>query len=261
MDDIRKKVFISYSWTVQEGVLELAQRLIANGVDVVLDVYCLKEGNDKYAFMEQSVNDPTIDHVLIICDKSYTDKANERAGGVGSETVIITPEIYSQSKQEKFIPVVFERNEDGKSYCPHYIKSRLYIDLSNSNRYESGYEKLLRDIYEKPLFKKPPLGRKPEWLENDMVDLSAIRNVIKQVNGYSGNNQTKADFLLRKAADEFVVTAKQYALPEGKPKDEGLLIAIDQYKYYRDLFVDYCEALIYSELPLSDTIANLFVYN
>ena len=85
-----KKVFISYSWAVQERVVELAERLIANGIDVVLDVYDLKEGQDKYAFMEQSVNDDTIDRVLIICDKTYAEKEKNREGGVGDETVIIS---------------------------------------------------------------------------------------------------------------------------------------------------------------------------
>ena len=99
-----KKVFISYSWKVQEKVIELAERLISNGIDVILDVYDLKEGQDKYAFMEQSVNDPSVDKVLIICDRSYMEKANDRSGGVGDETVIISPEIYGQMKQEKFIP-------------------------------------------------------------------------------------------------------------------------------------------------------------
>ena len=105
-----KRVFISYSWAVQERVIELAERLIANGIDVVLDVYDLKDGYDKYAFMEQSVNDESIDHVLIICDKTYTEKANSRSGGVGDETVIITPQIYQNVKQEKFIPVIFEKD-------------------------------------------------------------------------------------------------------------------------------------------------------
>lgn len=68
MRDGNKKVFISYSWAVQERVIELAERLIANGIEIILDVYDLKDGNDKYAFMEQSVNDPSVDHVLIICD-------------------------------------------------------------------------------------------------------------------------------------------------------------------------------------------------
>lgn len=263
MDEKNKKVFISYSWAVQEQVIELAERLIANGVEVILDVYDLKDGNDKYAFMEQSVNDPTVDHVLIVCDKTYTEKANNRTGGVGDETVIITPEIYGNTAQKKFIPVILEKDEYGKAYCPAYIKSRIYIDLSNETSYESEYEKLLRDIYNKPKFRKPALGKRPEWLENESVDLSAIRDLIKQVRGYTGSNQVKADFLLRKATDEFVVAAKQYVVPQDKPLEEAFLMIIDQEKGFRDLFIDYCEALIYSGLSLVDTVAPLFekLYN
>ena len=41
------KVFISYSWTTTQHQLlvkEWADRLIADGIDVVLDIYDLKEG-------------------------------------------------------------------------------------------------------------------------------------------------------------------------------------------------------------------------
>ena len=72
------KVFISYSWSSDRLVLELAQRLISHGVDVVLDKWELKEGQDKYAFMERCVNDPDITKVLIICDRVYAQKANNR---------------------------------------------------------------------------------------------------------------------------------------------------------------------------------------
>ena len=47
------------------AVIELAQRLISHGVDVVLDKWELKEGQDKYAFMERCVNDPDITKVCI----------------------------------------------------------------------------------------------------------------------------------------------------------------------------------------------------
>ena len=50
------KVFISYSWSSQEHqilVKSWAEQLIADGVEVILDIYDLKEGNDKYAFMER----------------------------------------------------------------------------------------------------------------------------------------------------------------------------------------------------------------
>ena len=254
-----KTVFISYSWTVQGKVIELAERLMASGIDVILDVYDLKEGQDKYAFMEQSVNNPAVDRVLIICDKTYKEKADNRAGGVGDETVIISPEIYGKSKQEKFIPVAVEADEDGHAYIPAYIRSRIYIDLTTEDdRYESEYEKLLRNIYEAPLFKKPALGKKPEWLEQDVIDLSVIRDLIKQVRGYTGGNAAKAEYLLRKTADEFLSAAKQYQVPENVPFDEGLLTAIDQTKSFRDLFLDYCEGLIYSGLPVANTLAGIF---
>ena len=102
MSENTRKVFISYSWAVQDRVVELAERLVANGVDVVLDVWDLMPGHDKYAFMEQSVNDQTVNKVLIICDKTYTEKADARQGGVGDETVIISPEIYGKVRQEIF---------------------------------------------------------------------------------------------------------------------------------------------------------------
>lgn len=259
MSDNVKKVFLSYSWTAQERVIELAERLISNGIDVILDIYDLKEGQDKYAFMEQSVNAADIDRVLIICDKTYTEKANDRSGGVGDETVIISPEIYASVTQEKFIPVIFEVDENGKAYCPNYIKSRIYIDLSTEDdQYESEYEKLLRNIYDKPLYKKPAIGTKPEWLENDTVDLSSIRDVVKQIRGYTGDNMVKADFLIRKAMDEFVICAKRYVPPEYKLAKESMLKTIDLTKPYRDLFIDYCEALIYATLPINEILPSLF---
>ena len=47
------KVFISYSWSTpkhQQKVIQWAERLISDGVDVVLDVFDLKEGHDKFHF-------------------------------------------------------------------------------------------------------------------------------------------------------------------------------------------------------------------
>ena len=213
------KIFISYSWTNSERVLELAERLMVNGVEVIIDKWDLKEGQDKYAFMEQSVTDETVDKVLIICDKSYTEKANQRTGGVGDETAIISPEIYGRMRQEKFIPIVFEVDADGNPYLPAYIKSRIYINLSDDFNYESEFEKLLRNIYNKPLYRKPAIGTKPEWLENEKVELSSIRDLIKQTRGYTGGNSAKADFLMRKSADEFTSALMSYI-----PLDENLMM-------------------------------------
>lgn len=140
-EDRIPKIFISYAWGSSDLVLELAQRLVSNGVDVVLNKWDLKEGQDKYAFMERCVNDSEIMKVLIICVQAYAQKANERTGGVGDETVIISSEIYGNTKQEKFIPIIAERDEEGQPYVPTYIKTRIYIDLSDKETYEVEYEK------------------------------------------------------------------------------------------------------------------------
>lgn len=106
-----KKVFISYSWkpyTNKQKVIELAERLSNDGIHVILDDWDLKEGQDKYHFMEQMVNDENINKVLLICNKEYAEKVNKKQGGVGVESLIVSDEIYQQVEQTKFIPVVME---------------------------------------------------------------------------------------------------------------------------------------------------------
>lgn len=70
--------------------------------------------------MERCVDGSEIIKIFIICDKVYAQKANDRTRGVDDETVIISSEIYGNMKQEKFIPVIIEKDEDGKSYIPTY---------------------------------------------------------------------------------------------------------------------------------------------
>ena len=96
------KVFISYAWgseKYQAKVLSFATDLVNDGIDVQFDKWSLKEGNDTYAFIEQSVTDPGITNVLILLDEQYEKKANSRSGGVGTETQIISPEIYNKVRE------------------------------------------------------------------------------------------------------------------------------------------------------------------
>lgn len=89
MEDVDSpKAFISYSRTDADHirVVELAEELVESGVDVVLDEWHLQEGQDLYAFMEQAVTDPEMDKVIVISDEEYARKADEREGGVGTET-------------------------------------------------------------------------------------------------------------------------------------------------------------------------------
>ena len=162
------KIFISYCWTSkehEEWVHALAERLVSNGVEVKYDKWDLKKGQDKYSFMESMVQDETIEKVLIICEHGYKEKSDKREGGVGTEVQIITPELYGKVKQTKFVPIIAEIGEEFESYIPTFLKARIGIDMSSIEKYEEGYEELLRLIYDIPKFTKPKLGVMPKFLE------------------------------------------------------------------------------------------------
>lgn len=258
-EDRIPKVFISYSWSSDAMVLELAQRLVAHGVDVVLDKWDLKEGQDKYAFMERSVNDPDITKVLIICDKKYAQKANDRTGGVGDETVIISSELYGNMNQEKFIPVIAEKDEEEKPYVPTYIKTRIYIDLSDENSYETEYEKLLRNIYEKPLIRKPQLGKRPEWLDDEKMNYFPLKDLIKQIKGSSTDKKRKT--CIARFKDEYIKTLKEFWIEHITPEQE-----FQQFlntKTLRDIFLDFLEVIAEQDDNYAEILASIVeeIYN
>lgn len=254
-EDKIPKIFISYSWSSDEIVIPLAQRLVSHGVDVVLDKWDLKEGQDKYAFMEQCVNNPEITKVLIICDKKYADKANARIGGVGDETVIISSEVYGKLNQEKFIPVIAEKDDEGNPYVPAYIKSRIYIDLSDAEKYEDEYEKLLRNIYEKPLYRKPKLGNKPEWLDEEKTNLFPLNDLIRQLKGSS--TLKKQQSCVNRFIDKYIETLKTYFIRDVRDGEQVYNYFLEM-KKVRDVFLDFILALSESLLPFSEIMCDTF---
>ena len=143
------KVFISYSWHPIENknrVKDLADKLISDGIDVVIDIYDLQPGNDRFYYMERMVTDPSIEKVLIICNSIYSNKADMRQGGVGTESMIITPEVYSSVSQTKFIPILFERDKNGEPCLPVYLRSKFYFDFSDPVNYIQEYNNLVNHI-------------------------------------------------------------------------------------------------------------------
>ncbi|WGK69355.1 TIR domain-containing protein [Candidatus Haliotispira prima] len=162
------KVFISYSWKsseFQKEIVSWADRLLHDGIEVVMDVYDLKEGDDKFVFMEQMVNDESVTHVLVICDSTYTQKANKRESGVGTESQIISKNVYEKVKQSKFIPIITDYNENGKPYLPTFMETRIWIDFSSVEKVNLNWEQLVRLIYDKPLMVKPKKGNKPQYID------------------------------------------------------------------------------------------------
>lgn len=112
---------------------------------MIYDKESLKPGHNMNFFMERAATDPNVKKILIICDKSYTKKANNRESGVGTETQLISSMVYGNPLQNKVIPVFFERDENNELFVPIYLEGVYAIDLTMRN--ESNYSELHDDIF------------------------------------------------------------------------------------------------------------------
>jgi hypothetical protein len=177
-------IFISYAWINQEyikKVLEIAERLMADGIDVIIDKWSAEKGQDKHVSMEKMVSDSSIHHVMLMLNKEYKEKADTRKGGVGTEAQIISSELYNKTDQTKFIPIIMERDELGDEYVPIFLKNRFYVDLSSEAKFEENYEELVRTIYNRPQYKKPKLGMSPAYLFEEKENDSDLMNCEKRL--------------------------------------------------------------------------------
>lgn len=222
MTDTAPRLFISYSWSSpahQEWVIELATRLVNNGVDVILDRWELREGHDSIHFMEKMVTDPSVTHVVMISDESYAKKADDRSGGVGTETTIISKNVYEAQGQEKFVVVIPPGSGDGKVHVPAYYTGRIYIDLSTEEKYADQFETLLRWLFNKRLYVKPALGERPTFLADD-VQLALGTEVQLH------------------RAEDAIRSGRSYAVPAVEEFFEKFLEAIESFEIGEDDEVD-----------------------
>ncbi|MGD9691745.1 MAG: SEFIR domain-containing protein [Phycisphaerales bacterium] len=239
------KVFISYSWTShahQSTVKEWAERLLADGVDVVMDIFDLKEGHDKYVFMEKMVTDPTVTHVLMMCDKTYAAKADSREAGVGTETQIISKEVYDKANQSKFIPIACERDESGNWYLPTFLKSRIGIDFSTAEAVNENWEQLVRLLHGKPLHAKPAVGKPPAFLRDDttpsrpaLAKFSALKQAI--ISGKPAIEMYRQDFL--DACIAYADSLRIRNAPDPANFEERVVADCAKLKLVRDHIVDW----------------------
>lgn len=261
-----RKIFISYSWTTPQHeawVLQLAHRLTHDGVIVVLDKWDLKPGQDKFTFMEQMVHADNIDKVLIILDKKYTERANNRSGGVGTETTIISGKVYESATQEKFIPIVAERDENGNAFLPTYLGTRIYIDLSDELEFEAAYEQLLRQIYEAPLLSRPKLGSAPKYLFNDSPVSYKTSSILRSFDSQIDRFPQRINSLAREFFDALFQDLA--LLTFGKPENdkigigEAFIANLDSAKPLRDDFIEFLFKIIASDNGLdTDIIIGFF---
>ena len=153
-------VFMSYSHDSdqhKDWVLKLATRLVANGVNVLLDQWDLTLGSDLPRFMESGLT--SADRVLAICTEVYVEKANAGRGGVGYEKMILTAQLMQNVTADRIVPVI--RANSLAQPLPVFLSSRVYIDFRDDLAYEIKYAELLRDIHGQQIKPRPQLGANP----------------------------------------------------------------------------------------------------
>lgn len=258
------KVFISYSWTTpqhEQWVNDLATRLTENGVDVLYDKWNLKEGHDIFAFMEKMVlESEKIDKVLIICDEAYKKKADNRNGGVGAESQIITPQLYKNIDQEKFIPIIAEKDEYGNNFVPSFIESRMYIDLAGDD-FEKNYEKLIRNIFKVPLYEKPPIGTPPSYITEKEKPYFSTKNVLRQIRIAENSNPQILKKLWTTFVTEFWLSLELLQIKETKkdiPIDEDVFEKINLFSPLRDDYIEVLDVMVSLKVIETDDLIEFF---
>lgn len=250
-EDTAPKVFISYSWTSEEHterVLALAKDLRSAGVDAIIDKWDLKEGQESTAFMEKMVTDSGIKKVLIVSDKMYVEKSNSRSGGVGAEAQIISPNIFEKENQEKFAVVVFENDPDGRPFIPAYYTSRIFIDFTDNTEYSGKFEQLVRWIFNKPLHRRPALGKQPAYLQDDNREVTlstsvAHRRAIDAV-------KNSKPYAISAAQEYFELFTSELSLfrlnPGFDPLSDEVSQNYESFLPYRDEALSLIKAIAYS---------------
>lgn len=162
------KIFISYSHDSnehKEWVLKFSSDLCFAGVDVILDQWDLRLGQDLSSFMHRGIEES--DRVLMICSDNYVDRANSGKGGVGYERLIVSSEVVASIGTIKFIPVI--RGNSGDKKTPSFLGPRMYIDFESDKRYTEQLARLVGELHSVTDSTKPKIGNKsnlPELLES-----------------------------------------------------------------------------------------------
>lgn len=156
-----RSVFISYSHdsdTHAAFVLELANRLRADGLDCWLDRYengAPAQGWQRW--MEQRIEQA--DAVLIVCTENYLQRYRGQAGqggfGVNFEALVISQTLYDRYyRNDKFIPVI---PDDGS-----LANVPLPLKGYNTYRLPTDYTALYRVLSAQPATPPPALGEARE---------------------------------------------------------------------------------------------------
>jgi hypothetical protein len=151
------RIFISYSHDSkahEDRVLNLADRLRADGVDAVIDQYVQSPPQGWPSWCESEIR--KADFVLLVCTDLYLRRVDgEEEPGVGHgvlwEARLIKQHLYdSGSVSSKFVPVLFA--DGSPDHVPTPVKGATIY------RIDTDYDALYRLLTNQPRIRMPEIG-------------------------------------------------------------------------------------------------------
>lgn len=140
-----RTAFVSYSWDNEQHkrwVKNLSDKLVENGIQVILDQNDLLLGDPLPHFMEQSIVES--DYVLIICTPHYKQKADARKGGVGYEESIISSDVFMTQNHRKYITILAEGTWETST--PIWAGGKYGVNLSDHQLDGEEFDKLINGL-------------------------------------------------------------------------------------------------------------------
>lgn len=201
------KAFVSYAWDDEEHknwVLKLASDLRRHGVDVILDQWDARLGNDLPFFMEQGLT--TSHFVLCICSEKYVEKANGGIGGAGYEKRILAAELMRGYDRQFILPIIRGNSQTCK--LPTFLSGLKYVDFDKGNYFDC-YQELIERIYDVDVKKKPTLGNNP-FVVTAISDRITTKLNIERNGFYSPMLEGKVSFDYKKNGGSYSIGEGDY---------------------------------------------------
>ena len=179
-----RSVFISYSHDPKfnEKTHRLADKLLNEGIPVVIDKYDLKLGNDIDRYMSDISDRDKYNFILVICTSSYKEKADQGIGNVGKEAIYIGDLVNNNPFQEAVVPIIFEKKENCAQLLPAFFPPNSYwVDLSEEEHFEGdNFKKLLEHLRGVRPFKplKTQIEINSSYLETELSGLHDQQKAI-----------------------------------------------------------------------------------
>lgn len=175
----RIKVFVSYSWDSEEHrawVKKFVDSLEEiEEITTVWDGYDLDSLIDKNYFMENATHDA--DFIVAITTCAYKAKADERQGGVGIETFLMSAVHWTGMLKDKRSRIIAVQREPKST--PRYLEGKFHVDFSHDAQFPTKFAELVSLLQGKATFERPKKRRSLTGIAEASYDFTRVEELIQ----------------------------------------------------------------------------------